>query len=222
MKSINLFKNFLSESITDFKNNKSLFFTSAIWMLIFCLLSCIPWEAMGFESGSGWEISVGVVVGILTLIVVANIILIEKARLSNKAKEKILYGAPSYLVYTLSSSLVVLAGIILLIIPGFLALVYLSMAPVAALLSENKKDGFLKQSVALVKKNVGVVAVFVGVSLGIEVLSMGVDFISKWQVRLFVGVLYSLFEALSSVILTMVSVKIYYYLNSSSAKNATT
>jgi hypothetical protein len=175
-----------------------------------CLTAILPLENFGITDG--WVVLTALFIGFSSLIVVANIILIEKARLFNTKKEKLIYGAPTYLVYALYSSLAVLLGIILLIIPGFIALIFLSLAPVASLLSVDKSKGFLKQSIELVKKNTGLVSLYVVISMLVEIVSLLIDLIPDWRVRAGAGFLYAFVESYAMLILALVSVKIFYYL----------
>jgi Uncharacterised protein family (UPF0259) len=212
MKSLSLFNSFVKESFSETKTGFPYFLTSFIAYLILCLSSIVPWEVFGIASDNGWVLLFGVVTGLSSLVVTTNVILIENARLHNTQKERLLYNAPTYLVYMLYSTLAVLAGIILLVIPGFLALIFLSLAPIAAVLSKDKETGYLKQSVNLTKKNATLVSFFVFSSLAVEVVSLLFDFIDSWQIRLVVGIIYSFVEAYSLLILTVISVRIYYHL----------
>lgn len=213
MSAIRIFTAELKESVGDFKKHFPLFLPSIIFMLILCNLSFIPWEILGFESGSNVEIITGLFIGILAMVVSVHVILIEKSRLLGSPKEKLAYGAASYIVYTLYSSLIVLLGIVLLIIPGFLALIFFSLAPVVALLSRDQKEGYLKQSINLVKKNTGLVVCYLGASMGVEIVSILLDLIDNWKMRVTIGIFYSFFEAFATVILTIFSVRLFYYLN---------
>lgn len=210
MKNLAIFKTFFDESRLIYRVNINLFLMSYMALLGLCLTAVLPLQNMGFTDG--WSVIIALFIGFSSLIIVANIILTEKARLLGSKKEKLLYGAPTYLVYALYSSLAVLLGIVLLIIPGFVALIFLSLAPVASLLSVDKSRGFLKQSIELVKKNIGLVSIYVVLSLLVEIVSLLIDLIPDWRVRTGAGFLYAFIEAYAMLILALVSVKIFYYL----------
>jgi hypothetical protein len=210
MKNLEVFKTFFGQSRQIYRSNINLFLMSYMAFLGLCLTSILPLENLGFTDG--WVVIIALFIGFSGLIIVANIVLTEKARLLGTKKEKLIYGAPTYLVYALYSSLAVLLGILLFIIPGFIALIFLSLAPVASLLSVDKSKGYLKQSIELVKKNTGLVSLYVVASLLVEIVSLLIDLIPDWRVRSGVGFLYAFVEAYAMLILALVSVKIFYHL----------
>lgn len=212
MTSIKLFLRFLSESARIFLNELSLYLGSYIAFLIVSLMSCIPWQGMGYEPNSFYEIISSIIVGILSLIIIVNIILIEKAKVKQTEKEQLVYAAPTYLIYTLYSSLIIIAGLLCFVIPGIIAATLVVMVPLASVLIDNDSVNYFKISYRMACKDALLVICFGLATLLVELPSIGLELIPDWRLKLGAGVFCSLFEAAFFVILTMTSVRVFYHL----------
>jgi hypothetical protein len=189
-------------------------------LVIIDLIASFPWAGLGFGGNSFISIMTSVFVGILNLIVVVQVILIEKSRLKRSEKESLLYAAPTYLIYTIYYSLLVLLGVVCFIIPGIILAVVLSMVPIATILIDDEKVNFFKISYQMTKKNPSLIITFVITSVFLELISAAFEFIGNWQIKLGVDIAYSFVDAFLLIIVTMASVKTFYYLkNFSLEKN---
>lgn len=212
MTSIKLFLRFLSESSRTFLNELSLYLGSYIAFLVVSLMSCIPWQGMGYEPNSFYEIISSIIVGILSLIIIVNVILIEKAKVKHSEKEQLFYAAPTYLIYTLYSSLIIMAGLLCFVIPGIIAAILVVLVPLASVLIDNDSVNYFKISYRMARKDTLLVICFGFATLLVELPSIGLELIPGWRLKLGAGVFYSLFEAIFFVILTMTSVRVFYHL----------
>lgn len=212
MPSIKLFFRFLSSSAQTFFTELSFYIGSYIAFLILSLLSCTPWQAMGYEQNSFYEIVSSIGVGILSLIVIVNVILIEKAKVKQTEKEELVYAAPTYLIYTLYSSLIIIAGLLCFVIPGIIAAILVGMVPLASVLIDNDSVNYFKISYRMARKDSLLVICFGLTTLLVELPSIGFDLVADWRFKLGAGVLYSFFDAALLLILTMTSVRVFYHL----------
>lgn len=212
MPSVKLFFRFLSSSAQTFFTEFPLYIGSYIAFLILSLLSCTPWQAMGYEQNSFYEIVSSIVVGILSLIVIVNVILIEKAKVKQTEKEELVYAAPTYLIYTLYSSLIIIAGLLCFVVPGIIAAILVGMVPLASVLIDNDSVNYFKISYRMARKDSLLVICFGLTTLLVELPSIGFDLVADWRFKLGAGVLYSFFDAALLLILTMTSVRVFYYL----------
>lgn len=212
MTGVKLFFIFFSVSYQKFVKEFSDYVGSYIAFLIIGLLSCIPWEALGLEPNSFYEIMVQILAGILSLIVIVNVILIEKAKHKMLEKDQLVYAAPTYLIYTLYSSLIILAGLFCFIIPGIVAAVFVALVPLASILIDNDSVNYFKLSYRMARKGMLMIISFGLTSLLIELPSFAFDLIPDWKIKLGANFVYSFISAAALIILTIASVRVFYHL----------
>lgn len=241
MGSLKLFFIFLSDSFIDFKANFKIYFPSYIAFLFVNFIGAIPWEGLGFGEKSFFEIVTSVIIGLTSLVIVTNIILIEKSKIKAREKEKLLYAAPTYLIYTLYSTLIILACFVFLIffpatspgvsegttfgvmilagkfslvaIPAVLAAVCVAMVPLASVLIDNDSVNYFKLSFQMAIKAPLLIFCFGASALLVETPAIVIDlFATEWMTRFIGGVLYSFVDSIIIIILTKASVTIFYYL----------
>ena len=212
MTGIKLFLNFLIESYQKFLTEFSEYTGSYIAFFIISLLSSVPWQGLGFEPNSFYEIMLQIIVGILILIVTVNVILIEKAKYKMTEKDQLFYAAPTYLIYTLYSSLFILAGLFCFIVPGIIAAIFVGMVPLASILIDNDSVNYFKLSYRMARKDTLIIICFGLFTLLVESPSFIFDFIPDWRVRFGLNIAYSFIDAAALTILTITSVRLFYYL----------
>lgn len=211
MTSTKLFFNFLSVSFDEVRNH----FIKYLWLFVsLVILTNLEeaYKAFGGMDGDGGTITIGLISIILTFIITAKIIIMHKKNASNN--EKMIYVLVPFLLYSFYYSMFFFLGLILLVIPGLWVLVFLSQAPLIAALAP-AEENFFKQSMRLVKKNVKLVAWTSISSVFLEFLSLAFSPIADQKVRWGLTAIFSVPDALFSIVLTIASVKIFYYLNES-------
>lgn len=212
MNGLKLFLKFLTESCFKFFRNFSEYATSYSAFLIVGIIACFPWEGIGLSPNSFYEIILQVGVGILSLVIIVNVVLIEKSKYKRFPKEELLYAAPTYLIYTLYSSFIILAGLVCFIIPGIIAAVFLGMAPLTSILIDNSRVNYFKLSYQMARKDISLILCFGLASIFIELPSFAFDLIPDWRVRLGTSVTYCFIDAAILTILTITSVRVFYHL----------
>lgn len=212
MGSVKLFFSFLVASLKVFKKEFPEYLGSYLAMLIINLVACYPFEGMGFEQNSFHEIVLQIVVGIMSLIVIVNVILIEKAKAKNLEKEELMYAAPTYLIYTLYSTLLILGGLFCFIVPGIIIAILVGMVPLASVLIDNDSINYFKISYRMARKDAVLIICFGLATLLFELPSLGLDLIPDWRVKFGTNFAYSFIDSAVMVILTITSVRIFYHL----------
>lgn len=209
MTSTSLFFNFLSVSFDEVKNNLFKYLSLFISLVILANLE-EAYKAFGGMDGDTGSIAIGLVSIILTFIVSAKIILMHKKNAS--VNDKMIYILVPFLLYSFYYSMFFFLGLILLIIPGLWVLIFLSQAPLIAALAPTP-ESFFKQSIKLVKKNVKLVAWVSISSVLLEFLTLAFSPIADQKIRWGLTAIFSLPDALFTIVLTIASVKIFYYLD---------
>ena len=212
MAGVKLFIIFFTESYQKFIKEFSVYSGSFCAFLMIGILSCVPWQGLGFEANSFYEIMLQIIVGILSLIVIVNVVLIEKAKYKIQEKDELLYAAPTYLIYTLYSSLIILAGLFCFIIPGIIAAIFIGMVPLTSILIDNDHVNYFKLSYRMVRKDTLLIISFGLMSLFIELPSVALDLIPDWRIKLGVGIIYTFIDAAILTTLTITSVRVFYHL----------
>lgn len=212
MKSLKLFGQFFSESYKFFLRDFPKYLGSYLAFVFIDILAAIPWAGMGYESNSFYEIVFSILVGILSLIVIVNVILIEKAKYKHSEKEALLYSAPTYLIYTLYVSLIMLAGFLCFIIPGIVLAICFGMVPLASVLIDNDSINYFKISYRMARKDAFLIFCFGVSSLLIELPSLAFDFFPDWRVKLGFNLAYSVINGVVITVLTITSVRVFYHL----------
>jgi len=212
MTSLKLFFQFFTESYQKFLREFSEYAGSYSAFLIIGVLGSVPWEGLGHQANSFYEIVLQIIVGILSLIVIVNVVLIEKAKHKMLEKEQLVYAAPTYLIYTLYSSLIILAGLFCYIVPGIIAAIFVGMVPLASILIDNDSVNYFKLSFRMARKAPVMIICFGLTSLFIELPSFAFDLIPDWRIKLGASVLYCFVDAAVLTILTITSVRLFYYI----------
>lgn len=212
MASLQLFFSFLAQANREFFHGFSKYIGSYIAFVIIGLIGSIPWQGLGYEANSFYEIVTQITVGILSLIVMVNVILIQKSIVKNLDKEELVYAAPTYLIYTLYSTLIIVAGLFCFIVPGVIAAVFVGLVPLASVLIDNDSVNYFKLSYRMARKDLWLVICFGIATLLIELPSFAFDMIPDWRFKRTGNVVYSFLDAAIIIVLTVTSVKVFYHL----------
>lgn len=222
MSEIKLYIHFWIVAVREFFKNFSLYKNSFFILIFLGFLSSIPWRVLGLGEGSLPEILIALIVAILSLVVMVNVILIEKSLILNRPRERLLYAAPTFLIYTIYASLIIVAGpfivfaftqsIIVAIIPAFFCGLAVAMVPVASVCIDNDNVNYFKLSWRMFLKKTTLVACVAIVSILTELVVFLLDFISSWQLKLMSSIVYSFIDAFLIVVLTIVMIKVFYQL----------
>ena len=241
MRSIKYFFVFLLDAVSDLLSHVRRYLLTYIAFLVMNFFSIIPWEGLGFGEKSLAEILTSISIGLVSLVLVTNIILIEKSRIKVREKEKLIYAAPTYLIYTLYSTLIILvclsfvmlfpagrpgpmtgsisemlimgAKFTVVALPAIVAAVCVAMVPLASVLIDNDSANYFKVSFKMAKTAPFLIFLFGASSLLIEVPAVLVDFFIKdVSSKLALGLLYSFFDSFFIIILTKASVLNFYHL----------
>lgn len=230
MNTLKRFMKYLKESWSWVLANFKTYLPSYLAFLFVDILSAAPWAAFGYAPGSMPEVLMSLLVGILSLIIIVNVILIEKARVKHREKEQLVYSVPTYLIYTLYSTLIILIGpgimmmiagmlqvpnIVMLssaVIVGLAAALFMAMVPLASVLIDNDSVNYFKLSVKMARENALLIICYGVLTLLIEAPSWAFDLIPDWRFVLSFNLLYAFFDAVAMIVLTITSVRIFYHL----------
>jgi hypothetical protein len=161
-------------------------------------------KVLGLSNRDNSNVWMTIVVGVLNFIVITKIVLWQKKTCT--PDDKLIYILPAYLLYNLYYSLLFFVGFALLIIPGFYALIYFFMAPLIAVLDDTNQGEYFKRSRELTKKDFWLVTIISILILLLEIFSYFSEGMGS------IAPFLSLFDAYLSIVLTILSVEIYYYL----------
>lgn len=230
MGSIARFFKFLKESWQLVLKNFRVYLASYIAFFFVDVMASIPWQAFGFPEQSAPEIVFSLCVGIASLVIIVNVILIEKSRYKHREKEQLLYSVPTYLVYSLYSVLTILIGpgLVLLIggmihlpqsvilglavLVGLIVAIFVAMVALASVLIDNDSINYFKLSYRMARQDMLLIICFGVLSLLVELPSFAFDQIPDWRFVVSFNLLYAFFDAAAMIALTVTSVRIFYYL----------
>ncbi len=208
MNNSELFFSFFKESFFEVKNNISKYIYIFISLIIFTNLD-EGVKALSGQDSEGGTIFVTLVSVLFTFVISAKIILMHKKNAS--PKDSMLSILVPFLLYSFYYSIFFFAGLIFLILPGLWVLIYFSQLPFIAALSSTK-ESYFKKSIKLVKKNTGLVAYISISTVVLEFFALIFTPIADAKLRFILTAIFSVPDALLSIVLTIVSVKIFYYL----------
>jgi len=220
MNEFKIFQDFIVDSFKELWANFKIHQNNFFSLLFLGFLSCIPWQNLGFEDNSLPEIVNTALIALMSIIVVVNIILIEKKIKLGRPKEKLLYAIPTYLIYNFYSSFLFLAPVMLVfaltkslffaVIPGIFSGVCLVMVPVSSLCIDNDEINYFKHSLKATRRTPIVIFLFFLMTILLETIPLSLDLVASSSLKLGLGLFYSFIEAVLLIVLTKVSVKIFY------------
>jgi hypothetical protein len=213
MNSFLLFKSFFSQcSLEIFQDKKSYFKIISLLVLLGIIEPLL--SLLGFE-GEGWgNILLSVFITLATFIVLSQVVLKEKIKKNPETVQshELKYFVFTFFLFNLYYSFLFFIGLLFLVVPGILVLIYFFLVPFVAVLDDKIESGYFKKSFELVKKNVSLVSLVSILVLVLELVSLVLTPIQNPHVKFFFSLIFSLPEAFLTVVLTMVSVRVYYFL----------
>jgi hypothetical protein len=212
MSGLKLFGSFAKSGALDVLENKKLYLRAFLALILITNLETLgPFFGIIPESNAFIFLTIAATLG--TFIVLSQIVLIQKKIHGGVGELK--YFVPTFLLYNLYYSFLFLLGLVFLILPGFYVLIFFSMAPFMAVLDDECHESFFKRSKLLVKKNVSLVAWASIINLILEFSSLIISPIQNMNIKALANFCLSIPNAFVTIVMTIATVKIYYYLKRS-------
>jgi hypothetical protein len=232
---IKLFFNYIIEAFDELYDNLGIYL---VYIFILSLATIIPnWMNVHFNNISvPLQLLAKIVFSIVPLLILSKIIYVFKIRSLGLGEYTKTFF--SYLVYSLLLLLLLGAAGIIISFPlylyslrnsawllaiapvGILMLLYFvifySLTPVVAAIEsdDEEREGSFSKSKVLTKRNVSLVLINLFCQLFIYVVTSSLLFVKDPNTRLLFSAVFALFDSLFTIVLTLTSVKIYFYLNS--------
>jgi hypothetical protein len=217
MNSFLLFKDFFSQGCREIFQEKRTYFRIIFLLIVLANLEPVL-NLFGLES-EGWiNIILSIFVTLGTFIVLSQVVLKEKIKKIPEASHnhELGYFVSTFFLFNLYYSFLFFIGLIFLVIPGLWVLIYFFLVPFIAVLDDSLDSGYFKKSIELVKKNVGLVSIVSIFILVLEFSSLLLSPIQNSSVKLISSLFFSIPDSFLTVVLTIVSVRVYYFLSESS------
>jgi hypothetical protein len=244
MKSFSLFAHFVKESSAEVFVNKHVYLTAFVALVLLGNTETL-WPILGVPAESTTSIVLSVVTALLTFVVLAQIVLIQKKK--HGGSGELSFIVPTFLLYNIYytavffAALVIpvslfyfpfvafklnthLAGLIafyvlvaLSVIGAFFMNILFFMVPLIAVLDDEVARKFFKESSNLTRKNFKLVAWIAIVSLLVEFSFLAFSFIQEPLMKALATFAYSIPDAYFTLVLTVAMVKIFYYLKNATA-----
>jgi hypothetical protein len=210
-----------NEVVELLKNNFSKFI---VFLIIQTFIQLIPvlGEAAGILPGTGTDIWIQILVGLLT---VWNFCYLVQVYLQVTQKKEVdffeqvldaTYDSFSFFLYSLLYGLTIMIGGFFLVLPGLYCLIFHYFAPFAAILKSDVNkgdDSYLSFSRKIVKPHWPSVVGFFVVMLFLNMIVMGVTalpFLS--EVRIVLGALLSPLESFLIMLSDLLGIQLFHYL----------
>ena len=214
------FKTFFTHCSREVFQDKKSYFKIIFLLVLLGILEPVL-SLIGLE-GEGWaNILLSILITLGTFIVLSQVVLKEKIKKFpiTAQSHELKYFVSTFFLFNLYYSFLFFFGLVFLIVPGLWVLIYFFMVPFVAVLDDNIEAGYFKRSVELVKKNVGLVSIVSLLILALELASLLLAPIQNPLMKLIFSLIFSLPDAFLTVVLTMVSVKVYYFLCEAPSSN---
>ncbi|MDO9183754.1 MAG: hypothetical protein Q7U04_15170 [Bacteriovorax sp.] len=212
MKGLRLFWSFMKSSSAEILENKNVYVSSFIALVVLGNIETF-FPSMGVVTESTLAIVLTVAATLVTFIILSKVVLIQKQNHGGVGELK--YFVPTFLLYNLYYSFLFFAGLLLFVIPGFYILIYYAMVPFVAVLDDENEGSFFSESKRLVKKNISLVAWASLINLIIEFSALLFSPIDNLVVKGIANFLFSIPDAFITLVMTVATVKVYYYLKKS-------
>ncbi len=209
MKGLKLFWNFAKEGSLEVWANKNIYISAFLALVLLGNVESL-YPLLGVSEESTVFIILTVISTLLVFIVLSQIVLIQKKK--HGGVGELGFFVPTFLLYNLYYSFLFFLGLLFLIVPGIYALVFFSMVPFIAVLDDEADGKFFKKSRELVKKNVGLVAWASGINLLMEFSAFLFSPIQDPVTKAVANFIFSIPDAFATIVMTIATVKIYYYL----------
>lgn len=209
MKSFSLFWEFAKASAGEILSEKKTYLNAFVGLVLLDNVETIyPMLGVGEETNT--FIILSVFATLLTFIVLSQVVLIQKRKRGGDGELK--YFVPTFLLYNLYYSFLFFVGLLLLIIPGFYVLFYFSMVPLVAVLDDEENGSYFKKSKLLVKKNLPLIVWTSILNLLVDIAALLMIPMQDPIVKIIGKLVFSIPDAFFTLVMTLVTVKVYYYL----------
>lgn len=212
MKSLSLLWSLMTSSSVQLWNDKEKFF-SAFIALIFLSNAEMLFPFFGIHEESSASIMLGIFVMLLIFIVLSHIVLLEKRRHGGEGELK--YFVPTFLLYNIYYSFLFFLGILLFVLPGLYVLFFFFLVPLVAVLDDDIEGHYFKRSKELARKNLPLIIWAALINLSINFFPLIGKMIEGTWLKYSINFLISVPEAYLTLLFTLTSVKIFYYLKRS-------
>ncbi len=204
------------------KYNKS--FLSLIFI---GLISAIPFRYFGVHLAGLDEVT-EIVGSFISLIFIVNIIMLEKARFYKREKEKLIYSAPTFLIYTFYSTLLMAVGPIIILavtklfslpqylqmilagIPGLIVGLLVAFVPYASVLIDNDSVNYFKISFRMTTGNWGLTFLVFISALALEAFPLLFELLPNPLVKALGMGVFAFLNAYLYVLFSIGFVKIFF------------
>lgn len=214
MNAINRYIQLTKESLGDF----SQFYGElrlSFYFIIFLMMISTMKDLVILDTLSMQSIILEILCYFLLMVFTVNIILVRKAIDLNQPKESVIANMLTFALTGFCTLVIVGVGLIFFVIPGILALLYLYLAPLISIYEDEEGLAPLKKSRFLIGKSELFLTflLFVIPLLSQFVLLKAANYFDMtFKIIFLTGS--SLFLAFIHVIVTLMSVRLYYYLRS--------
>lgn len=209
MKDLKIFLNFIKSAHAEVYANKKTYLGAIISLIVLGNVETL-FPFLGVAPESNVFIFLTIASTLATFMIISQVVLIQKKRHGGTGELR--YFVPTFLLYSLYYSFLFFIGILFLVLPGLYVLIFYSMVPFVAVLDDECQGSFFKKSVSLVKKNIALVAWASVFNLILELSAFLTSPIENPMTRAIVTLIYSVPDAVFTMLLTIATVKIYYYL----------
>ena len=227
MNNINIFIHALKSAHQLFKVEYAKYNKSFLSLVFIGLISSIPYKYFGLHL-AGIDEAIEIIGSFISLIFIVNIIMIEKARFYKREKEKLIYSAPTFLIYTFYSTLLMAAGPILVLgltkllsmphflqmflaaIPGIAVGLLVVFIPYASVLIDSDSVNYFKISFRMTSEKLGLAILVFFSALILEIFPLMFEFMQNPLAKSATLFLFSILNAYLYVIFSIAFVKIFF------------
>lgn len=209
MSGLKLFWSFAKSAALEVWDNKNLYASAFFALLLLGNVETL-YPLLGVAEDSNAYIALTIIATLLIFIVLSQVVLIQKRK--HGGVGELGFFVPTFLLYNLYYSFLFFVGLLLFIIPGFYVLIFFSMVPFVAVLDDEAQGQFFKKSRELVKKNISLVAWVSVINLSMDLSSLLFSPIEDPMIKAFSHFIFSIPDAFVTIVMTITTVKVYYYL----------
>lgn len=210
MEAFNLFWQFAKTSGREVLDEKKTYLYSFLALMFLDNIETIyPMFGVGEETNTFFGLSI--IGTLLAFVVLSQVVLVQKRKRGGDGELK--YFVPTFLLYSLYYSFLFFGGLLLLVIPGFYVLFYFSMLPFVAVLDDHSDGRFFQKSRQLVRLNLPLIVCVSLLNLFVDVAGLLITPFKDPVAKIILKFIFSIPDAFFTLVMTVATVKVYYYLN---------
>lgn len=231
-KTAGLFFQFIKDALKELNSNLGLYL---VYVVVLSLSTAIPSWINAYYTNNSMIIQVfaKLVFSLVPLLILSKIIYVVKIR--NLGEGDYIRTFYSYFVYSILYLLLLIVAGIFIALPAYLVTlgrtptlfgfsavglilivylgIYYSLTPTIAAIESETSDGFFRKSKKLARKNVWLILLYQFLSVFIYLMSAMLMLVKEQKTVLFLSTAFSIIDAIFTIVLTLIAVKIYFYLN---------